>query len=94
MPASEYGLSSEGEGLLCDSAMPRSDSSVAIGLEGVLLPRASAIILANVASDTLSAHEKTKLFVGLTRALMVVEMVLTTRAERAMLSLFDASQDR
>lgn len=55
---------------------------------------APAVILAEVAFDTLTAHEKAKLFVGLTRAHMVVEMVLTNAAERTMLRLFDAPQER
>lgn len=46
---------------------------------------APAVILAEVAFETLTQLEKTKLFVGLTRAHMAVEMVLTAEAERAML---------
>lgn len=45
---------------------------------------APAVVLAEVAFDALTAHEKKKLFVGLTRAQMAVELVLTAAAEQTL----------
>jgi len=47
---------------------------------------APAVVLAELAFDVLTPQEKKKLFVGLTRAQMAVEIVLTAAAEQAMLA--------
>lgn len=49
---------------------------------------APAVILAEVDFDGLSPQDRKKLFVGMTRAQMAVEMVLTASAERTLLALF------
>ena len=44
------------------------------------------MVLAELAFDVLTPQEKKKLFVGLTRAQMAVEIVLTAAAEHSMLA--------
>ncbi len=48
---------------------------------------APGVVLAEVAFEALTPQEKKKLFVGLTRAQMAVEIVLTAGAEQAMLGV-------
>jgi Holliday junction resolvase-like predicted endonuclease/phage tail protein X len=50
---------------------------------------APAVVLAEVAFDELTPHEKKKLFVGLTRAQMAVELVLTNAAEQTLAAALD-----
>lgn len=50
-----------------------------------------AIVLTEVAFAELTAVEKRKLFVGLTRAQMAVEIVLSPEAEQAMMGVIDAA---
>ncbi len=51
---------------------------------------APAVVFAELAFDALNAQEKKKLFVGLTRAQMAVEIVLTAAAEQTLLTAFEA----
>lgn len=55
---------------------------------------APAIVLAEVAFEILTPHEKKKLFVGLTRAQMAVEIVLTAGAERALMAAIDSEENK
>lgn len=52
---------------------------------------APAVVFAELNFDTLNAQEKKKLFVGLTRAQMAAEIVLTASAEQALTTAFEAN---
>ena len=55
---------------------------------------APAVVLAEVGFDVLTPQEKKKLFVGLTRAQMAVEMVLTAAAEQTLMAaLYDKADN-
>lgn len=50
-----------------------------------------AVVFVELDFDTLSAQERKKLFVGLTRAQMAVEIVLTAAAEQTLLAAFETN---
>ena len=54
---------------------------------------APAVVLAEVAFEVLTPREKKKLFVGLTRAQMAVEIVLTAVAEQTLLAAVDPEEN-
>ena len=54
---------------------------------------APAVLLAEVAFEVLTPQEKKKLFVGLTRAQMAVEIVLTAEAEQTLLAAINSEEN-
>lgn len=54
---------------------------------------APAVVLAEVAFEELTQQERKKLFVGLTRAQMAVQIVLTAGAERTLLAAIDSEEN-
>ena len=55
---------------------------------------APAVVLAEVGFEVLTPQEKKKLFVGLTRAQMAVEIVLTAEAERTLMAAINSEENK